>query len=87
MKASANRRPLDGQLSLFDAPTARRKRYIPTYAGDFSATHARLDAIHAQFRGLKPYEGRCPRLRQGHFQQSSELRSPLLSGCVQELVT
>jgi hypothetical protein len=59
MKASANRRPLDGQLSLFDAPTARRKRYIPTYAGDFSATHARLDAIHAQFRGLKPYEGRC----------------------------
>ena len=28
-------------------------------AGDFSATHARLDAIHAQYQGLKPYEGRC----------------------------
>lgn len=59
MNAPASCRPLDGQLALFDAPTARRKRYVPTYAGDFSATHARLDAIRAQFRGLKPYEGRC----------------------------
>ncbi|MGZ4302723.1 MAG: hypothetical protein ACXVRL_14115 [Gaiellaceae bacterium] len=59
MNAPASHRPLDGQLALFDAPTARRKRYVPTYAGDFSATHARLDAIRAQFRGLKPYEGRC----------------------------
>ena len=59
MNAPASRRSLDGQLALSDAPTARRKRYLPTYAGDFSATHARLDAIRAQFRGLKPYEGRC----------------------------
>jgi len=59
MNAPANRRPLDGQLALFDAPAAPRKRYVPTYAGDFSATHARLDAIRAEFRGLKPYEGRC----------------------------
>jgi hypothetical protein len=59
MNARARRRPIDGQLALFDAPAARRKRYVPTYAGDFSATHARLDAIHARFRGLKPYEGRC----------------------------
>jgi hypothetical protein len=59
MNAPASRRPLEGQLALFDAPALRPKRYVPTYAGDFSATHARLDAIHAQFRGLKPYEGRC----------------------------
>jgi len=59
MNASGKRRALDGQLALFDAPAARPKRYVPIYAGDYSATHARLDAIHAQFRGLKPYEGRC----------------------------
>ena len=47
------------QLHLFEVAPVKPKRYVPTYAGDFSETHARLDAIHAQFRGLKPYEGRC----------------------------
>ncbi len=50
---------LPSQLGLFSAPMAKRRRYVPTYAGDFSATHGRLDAIRAEFRGLKPYEGRC----------------------------
>src|SRR5690348_2572548 len=58
MPASA-KRPVEGQLTLFAAPTARRGRYVPTYAGDYSETHARLDAIRAEFRGLRPYEGRC----------------------------
>jgi hypothetical protein len=53
------REQLPGQLALFAAPASKRKRYVPTYAGDFSATHARLDAIRAEFRGLKAYEGRC----------------------------
>ncbi len=42
MNAPANGRPLDGQLAFFDTPAAQRGRYVPTYAGDFSATHARL---------------------------------------------
>jgi hypothetical protein len=53
------RQPLSGQLALFSAPEAKRKRYVPTYAGDFSETHARLDTIRAKFRGLKPYQGLC----------------------------
>ena len=44
---------------LFASHSARKKRYVPTYAGDFSATRARLDAVRAKFRGLKPYEGLC----------------------------
>jgi hypothetical protein len=59
MAASARGRPLEGQLALFPARVAQRRRYVPTYAGDWTETHARLDAIRAQFRGLKPYEGRC----------------------------
>jgi hypothetical protein len=59
MPASARRRPVEGQLTLFAAPATRPRRYVPTYAGDYSGTHARLDAIRAEFRGLKPYEGRC----------------------------
>lgn len=55
----SRREQLPGQLALFASQSARKKRYVPTYAGDFSATHARLDAIRAEFRGLKPYEGRC----------------------------
>ena len=51
--------PMPRQLTLFAAPTAKRKRYVRTYAGDFSDTHTRLDAIRAEFRGLKPYEGLC----------------------------
>ena len=42
MNAPPNGRPLDGQLAFFDTPAAQRGRYVPTYAGDFSATHARL---------------------------------------------
>jgi hypothetical protein len=53
------RAQLPGQLALFPSPPSRKKRYVPAYAGDFSATHARLDAIRAKFRGLKPYEGIC----------------------------
>jgi TolA-binding protein len=53
------RERLPRQLALFSAPAAKGKRYVPTYAGDFTATHAQLDAIRADFRGLKPYEGRC----------------------------
>jgi hypothetical protein len=53
------REELPGQLALFSAPVSKKKRYVPTYAGDFSATHARLDAIRAKFRGLKPYQGLC----------------------------
>jgi hypothetical protein len=86
MNASANRRPLDGQLALFDAPAVRRKRYVPTHSGDFSATHARLDAIHAEFRGLKPYERRCHGCDK-IISSKAPVRPPFLPGRVQELVT
>jgi hypothetical protein len=33
---------------------------VSRYAGDFTETHARIDAIRAKFRGLKPYQGLCP---------------------------
>ena len=52
MNAPANRRPLDGQLALFDAPAAPRKRYVPTYAGDFSTTHACLSLRLLRDEGL-----------------------------------
>ena len=50
------------QLSLLPelAPTTKRRRYVKKFAGDFSATHAVLDALLAAREGLKPYEGRCP---------------------------
>jgi hypothetical protein len=56
--------PLDGQLSLFaeSSKTRRRRRplrgssYPPGY---FDNTIAVLDAILAQRKGLKPFEGRC----------------------------
>jgi len=51
MNAPASR-PLDGQLALFGAPGARRKRYVPTYAGDFSATHACLSLRLLRDEGL-----------------------------------
>ena len=51
MNAPASR-PLDGQLALFGAPGARRKRYVPTYAGDFSTTHACLSLRLLRDEGL-----------------------------------
>src|SRR5690242_11399775 len=52
---------MEGQLALFRSePTVRKeRRYVPKYEGDYSATKAVLDAILAERRGLKPYEGRC----------------------------
>jgi hypothetical protein len=52
---------MEGQLALFQLePTVlKKRRYVPKYEGDYSATHAVLDAILAERRGLKPYEGRC----------------------------
>ena len=49
------------QLSLLpELTSAKRRRYVKKFAGDFSATHAVLDALLAAREGLKPYEGRCP---------------------------
>jgi hypothetical protein len=59
-------RPADltaaGQLSLLPAneTPARPRRYVKTFAGDFSKTIERLDELLAAREGLKPYEGRCP---------------------------
>src|SRR3990172_10313968 len=57
-----SRRPLDGQLELFSA-SAKRKHRVPRGSsyppGYFDHTIAVLDAIEAQRKGLKPFEGRC----------------------------
>jgi hypothetical protein len=61
---SRSRPPLDGQLALFATPSKpKRKRRPPRGSsyppGYFDHTIAVLDAILAQRKGLKPFEGRC----------------------------
>jgi hypothetical protein len=56
--------PLDGQLALFATPSKpKRKRRPPRGSsyppGYFDHTIAVLDAMLAQRKGLKPFEGRC----------------------------
>src|SRR5262245_4698024 len=61
---SRSSRILDGQLELFADPPRRKRRprvprgtsYPPGY---FDHTIAVLNAIEAQRKGLKPFEGRC----------------------------
>jgi hypothetical protein len=61
---SRSRRPLDGQLELFAASAkCKRKHRVPRGSGYppgyFDHTIAVLDAIEAQRKGLKPFEGGC----------------------------
>jgi hypothetical protein len=61
---SRSRPQLEGQLELFSAPAKRKRRHrVPRGSsyppGYFNRTIEVLDAILAQRKGLRPFEGRC----------------------------